>query len=60
MYLIFLIFGLVKEDSDEPVNEEYASVVKSKSKKVHYKGKSFLSWVVTYLVTPKFVLKYYR
>ncbi|XP_071173898.1 protein turtle homolog B-like [Mytilus edulis] len=27
----------VKEDSDEPANAEYASVVKSKSKKVHYK-----------------------
>ncbi|XP_052062349.1 uncharacterized protein LOC127702263 isoform X3 [Mytilus californianus] len=27
----------VKEDSDEPASAEYASVVKSKSKKVHYK-----------------------
>ncbi|VDH92933.1 Hypothetical predicted protein [Mytilus galloprovincialis] len=27
----------VQKDSDEPANEEYASVVKSKSKKVHYK-----------------------
>lgn len=39
LFSIF-IFGLVKEDGDEPANGEYASVVKSKSKKVHYKGKS--------------------
>lgn len=29
--------------SNEPANAEYASVVKPKSKKVHYKGKSLLN-----------------